>query len=150
MSEDRRQHKRLPLMLSVATPIRIEMHSENFDGMLPGILVNLSAGGMAIIVFRHLPEETEIRFSLEFMGIKRDMTGHIVREEKKFSDTYMVGIKFDRVSKKLKEVVESMADDHDICQIRYVMKPSTACFPECSFKPLCARRIKKDFTEVNK
>lgn len=148
MSEDRRQYKRLPLTLSVATPIKIVMHSEDNGGILPGILVNLSAGGMALILFQHLPEGSRIEFSLDFMGIQRDIKGRISRVEKKFEDTYMVGIRIEKVSEKLKEVVEKMAEDQDICQIRYVMDPDTACFPECSFRALCARRIKKDFPEV--
>ena len=145
MADGRRQHKRIPLTLSIAKPIRLEMHSDSFDGAIPGILVNLSAGGAALIVFHKLPLESVIEVNLDFVGVKKKMTGKIVREEKKFEDTYMIGIEFDKVSTELKKVVEDMAEDHDICEIRYIMRPEKVCFPDCNFRILCGKRIKKEF-----
>ncbi len=147
MSKDRRKNRRLPLTISVATPMRIEMHSEHYDGQIPGIMVNLSGGGIAMLVFHHLPEESRVEFDLECVGVNEKIWGKIVREKKKYEDTYMVGIKFERKSEKLEEVVEKMAEDHDICEVRYLLDPKNACYPECKFRLLCGKRIKKDFPE---
>jgi len=145
MSKDRRQHKRIPLTLSVAKPIRIEMHTDQYDGTVPGILVNLSANGIGMIVFHKLPTDSKVEFDLDFIGIDEKVKGKIVREEKKFNETFMVGIQFTDVSKELEEIIACMAEDHDICEVRYVMDPETSCFPECSFHKLCGKRVKKDF-----
>ncbi len=147
MSKERRQYKRLPMTLSIAKPMEIEMSTDQYERDIPGILVNLSAGGMALIVFHKLPLESRVNFDLNFMGIKRSISGTIVRKESKFKDTYMVGVKFDKTSKKLGELVEKMAEDHDICDVRYLIMQDKACFPGCSFRPLCGKRIKKDFSD---
>ncbi len=147
MSKERRQYKRLPMTLSIAKPMEIEMSTDQYEGDIPGILVNLSAGGMALIVFHELPLDSRVNFDLNFMGIKRSISGTIVREESKFKDTYMVGVKFDKTSKKLGELVEKMAEDHDICDVRFLVMQDKACFPECSFRPLCGKRIKKNFSD---
>ncbi len=148
MNKERRKYKRLPLTISISAPIRIELHTDRYDGVIPGILVNLSAGGMALLVFHYLPEESRVDFNLDFMGVKADLSGKIVREEKKFDETYMVGIEFEKVAGELEELVEKMAEDHDICQVRYLIDPQKACFPDCSFRELCGQVIKKDFPEV--
>ncbi len=148
MSEkERRKNKRLRLTLSIVQPIRLELHSELHDERIPGILVNLSAGGMALIVFNHLPEDSKIELRLDFMGVRKKMRGKIVREEQKFGDVYMVGVQFEEESPKLRKVVEDMAEDNDICEVRYVVNPETACFPKCSFRALCGRKIKKEFKD---
>ncbi|MGM0442333.1 MAG: PilZ domain-containing protein [Elusimicrobiota bacterium] len=147
MSKDRRKHRRLPLTLSIAKPIRIEMSTDQHEDTIPGILADLSAGGAAMIVFHRLPKESRIDFNLNFLGVKKHLNGVIVREEEKFDETFIVGIQFDNPSEELEDMIEDMAEDHDICEIRYAMNPETACFPDCDFRPLCGKRIKKDFEE---
>ncbi len=144
---ERRSNKRLPLTLSIAKPMRLEFHSEHYDKTIPGILANISAGGMALIVFDHIPEGSMIELDLDFMGVKRQMRGKIVRVERKFEDVHMVGVTFDKESRKLKQVVEKMAEDYDICEVRFIVKRDKACFPGCSFSPLCGKSIKKEFKE---
>jgi c-di-GMP-binding flagellar brake protein YcgR len=147
MGKDRRKHKRLPMTLSIAKPMEIEMSTDLYEGDIPGLLVNLSGGGLALIVFHELPLKSRINFDLDFMGIKKTVNGTIVREESKFKDTYMVGVEFDEISDKLGELVEKMAEDHDICDVRFLVMKEKACFPKCSFRPLCGKRIKKDFSD---
>ncbi len=144
MNDDRRVHRRLQLTLSIAQPIRLEISSDQHEDMIPGIIVNISAGGMALIVFHKLPANSFIEFNLEFMGIEEHLRGEVVREEEKFGKTFLVAVKFDRVVDKLKNTIEKMAEDFDICELRYLMKGKDACFPDCSFYPLCAKRIRKD------
>lgn len=144
--KERRKRKRLPLTLSIAKPIRLEFHSEHHDETIPGILANLSSSGMALIVFHHIPKDSMIVFDLDFVGIKEKIRGRIVREERKYEDVNMVGVKFEEESRALKETVEKMAEDYDICEVRFIVDPETACFPECHFRPLCGRRIKKEFS----
>ena len=145
MSEDRRVHKRLQLTLSIAQPIRLELHTDQYDGVMPGIMVNLSAGGMAIIVFQKLQMESKIEFNLKFMGIEQQVKGKVLRVEERTGNTFIVGIQFDKVIESMKDKLGSMVEDSDICEIRYLVKLNDACFPKCSFRPLCAKRIKKDF-----
>ncbi len=145
MSEDRRIHKRLPLTLSIAQPIKLDIKSNQHENIIPGIIVNISAGGMALIMFNKVPEESNIEFDLEFMGINEHLTGKVVREEEKFGKTYIVAIEFNKVLNKLKVIIEAMAEDFDICELRYLMQGEDACFPKCSFYSLCAKRIKKEF-----
>jgi hypothetical protein len=145
MSEDRRRHRRIPLTLSIAQPISIEIHSEHHDDAIPGIMVNVSAGGMGMIVFRELPENSKIEFNLKFMGLSEQLSGTVVRQEEKLGNTFLIGIQFAQPVEHLQNIVGHMAEDFDICEIRYLMKGENACYPQCSFRPLCAKRIRKDF-----
>ncbi|MFH1416103.1 MAG: PilZ domain-containing protein [Elusimicrobiota bacterium] len=145
MNVDRRGHKRLPLTLSVAQPIRIIMMADGMDDSVPGILVNISAGGLAMITFKRIPVGSDIQLTLDFMGINERVSGKVVRQNKKFTETFIVGIKFDRQVEQMKNIIDKMAEDFDICELRYLMKGEDACFPKCSFHAFCARRIRKEF-----
>src|SRR3989339_594804 len=126
MSEDRRVHKRLQLTLSIAQPIRLELHTDQYDGVMPGIMVNLSAGGMAIIVFQKLQMESKIEFNLKFMGIEQQVKGKVLRVEERTGNTFIVGIQFDKVIESMKDKLGSMVEDSDICEIRYLVKLNDA------------------------
>ena len=66
-------------------------------------------------------------------------------EEEKLGNTFLIGIQFAQPVEHLQNIVGNMAEDFDICEIRYLMKGENACYPQCSFRPLCAKRIRKDF-----
>ncbi len=117
MTKDRRLSKRLQLTLSVAKPIKIEMHSEHYNGNIPAILVNLSASGMALVAFHEIPLSSKVEFELNFMGLNEKLKGSIVRKEKKFKDTYVVGIQFEKPSAEFKKIINKMAEDNNICEI---------------------------------
>jgi len=127
MTNDRRAHKRVPLTLSIAEPIRLEISSEDIN--IPGIMVNLSASGMALILFSNLAKGSSISFNMDFMGVEQTVTGTVVRVESKQSETFMVGVQFDSIIKDLEDSLEKMSEDHDICELRYLIKGNDACFP---------------------
>jgi hypothetical protein len=123
----------------------MEIGSDAHESSIPGIMANISAGGMSLIVFHKLPENSKIDCGLKFVGVEKHVTGTVVRQEERLNETYVAGVKFDEVIEELTDVIDNMAEDFDICEIRYLMKGDKACFPDCSFHPLCAKRIKKDF-----
>jgi hypothetical protein len=113
MDKDRRSHKRLPLTLAIAQPLRIEIYTENTQNTTPGIIVNISAAGMALVVFSELPQDTKIEFNLDFMGIKEKVSGMVVREQEKAEGVFSVGVKFDKPVESLKELIADMAEDFE-------------------------------------
>ncbi|MBN2408073.1 MAG: PilZ domain-containing protein [Elusimicrobia bacterium] len=145
MGKERRQSKRIPLGLSVAEPIRLELSTPKYEGAIPGVLVNISSGGIALLIFHEIPLGHEIEFGLGFLGLEEKVTGKVVREDKRHNETFIVGVEFTRRSPELKDMLEKMAEDNDICEFRVLTDIKNACFPECSFSKLCAKRIKKNF-----
>ncbi|MBN2406310.1 MAG: PilZ domain-containing protein [Elusimicrobia bacterium] len=140
-----RRYKRIPLSLAVAKRIEIDMTLEGRAGGMHGILMNISAGGMAVIVPEPAAEGSGMECEFSFMGIKEHVTGRIIRAEKKYADTYMLGVQFNKVSFRFEETLNHMAEDHDKCEFRYLTMIEEACFRGCFFRPLCGKRIKKDF-----
>ncbi|MCK4533131.1 PilZ domain-containing protein [bacterium] len=149
VKKERRKHPRFPIISDLVEPVMLKVSSCEIKEGVPGIMLDLSAGGMVVITFIPLQEGSLLELTINLPGLKIEKAeGKIVRVEEK-AGTYAVGIGFFKLSKKVKEKIKQMAKDFHHCKIRQLNGEKNICFKECSYYLLCSQTI-KGHTKKNK
>lgn len=140
---ERRKHKRFPVITGLVKPVLFRFPRLNIKGAVPGILSNLSAGGVALVTFAPVQLNVLISLTLDFDGLKlEDVEGRVVRVEAK-NEVYLVAIEFTQISDKTREKINSMAEDFDMCDTRIILGEKGFCKRSCSYYELCTKPVKK-------
>src|SRR3954466_5730180 len=104
---ERRRHPRLPLHLSVAK--MVDFKFDGLDQAAPAVLVDLSAGGLAMICFAMPPMAKDLTFRLSLPGlVTAKLKGKIMRARPK-GETYQVAIEFTELQDKWAAMVGKLA-----------------------------------------
>lgn len=139
--QERRRHPRLPLHLSVAK--LMDFKFDKLEQSAPAVLVDLSAGGLAMICFS-LPPQTsaDLTFRMSLPGlVNAQLKGKIVRARRK-GETYQVAIEFTELQDKWAHMVGKLTKAHMVCEDRLQQGDRRFCFKECAFFPLCGKEEK--------
>lgn len=158
---ERRAFRRFPVMVHVAKPVEIRLDGA-VEG-LPGVLVDLSAGGMSLVTFtspagmpphpsaplraglQPLPQTSRYTFCLNLAGTHRfQLPGRIIRAQRK-GETYLVGIKFSAVHADWRQRLQQLADAYLDCEEKLAVGKQHVCFPECAYYALCEKSAKEPF-----
>src|SRR5436190_341404 len=97
--KERRKHKRLPVIKDLAEPIELVITQPNSKEPLhvPGVLTNLSAGGMDLVLLGGLNGKPTIKLNMHLPGFDRfEVEGKIVWSRPK-GNTSLVGIQFTKI-----------------------------------------------------
>src|SRR5881275_1511358 len=105
--QERRRHPRLPLHLSVAK--LVDFKFDGLDQPAPAVLVDLSAGGLAMICFAmpHMTKELTFRMTLPGL-VNAKLKGKIIRARRK-GETYQVAIEFTEFQDKWEHLISKLA-----------------------------------------
>lgn len=142
IKKERRKHSRFPIISDLVEPIMLKVSSCEIKEGVPGIMMDLSAGGVVVITFIPLPEKSLLELSINIPGLKiKKVVGKIVRVEEK-TGTYTVGIGFTKLSKAVKDKINQMAKDFHHCKMRHLNGEKNICFKKCSYYALCSQTIK--------
>jgi hypothetical protein len=137
---ERRRHPRLPLHLSVAK--LVDFNCDGMDHPSPAVLVDLSAGGLAMICFSlpHMTKDLSFRMSLPGL-VNAKLKGKIIRARRK-GETYQVAIEFTEFQDKWANMVSKLTKAYMVCEERLQQGDRNFCFRECAFYPLCQKEEK--------
>lgn len=137
---ERRRHPRLPLHLSVAK--LVDFKCDGLEHSAPAVLVDLSAGGLAMICFALPPSAKDLTFRLSLPGlVNAKLKGKIVRARRK-GETYQVAIEFTELQDKWGHLVSKLTKAYMACEERLQQGDRHFCFKECAFYPLCQKEEK--------
>ncbi len=142
--EERRRHKRFPVMSGIAEPVDIVFSPSPVEPKepVPGIITDLSAGGLALMTFVPVPIEATISITLDLPGLeKTKLDGKVLRREDK-EGTYLHGIKFFHVSEKVAHKLGYMGNDYQDCEIKLSFGVKDVCDKKCHYWLLCTKSAK--------
>src|SRR5712664_2629226 len=123
---ERRKHPRLPLHLSVAK--LVEFQCDGLEQATPAVLVDISAGGLAMICFALPPLTQRVNFRLDLPGlVNAKLQGKIVRAHRK-GETYQVAIQFSEFQEKWANLVAKLAKAYQSCEDRLMQGERKFCF----------------------
>jgi hypothetical protein len=138
--EERRRYPRLPLHLSVAK--LVDFKFDGLDQTAPAVLVDLSAGGLAMICFTMPTLTNDLTFRMSLPGlVNAKLKGKIVRARRK-GETYQVAIEFTEFQDKWAHMISKLAKAYMVCDERLLQGDRRFCFKECAFFPLCQKEEK--------
>jgi len=106
---ERRKYKRLKVF-HLAVPIQIQTNEGNLA--IPGILLDISAGGIGILCFKEIPINTVVNLQIVLHHIKTDNIKAKVVWVKQIDSTYRIGFQFIEISKKDFEQISNYVDKH--------------------------------------
>jgi len=143
---DRRLHFRFPTITIVKEVVIFVTHPRTKKKIvLPAIMYNLSAGGIAIVTFEKVPIGAIITLNLNLDGINlQNVTGKVVRVEGR-NVTFLIAIDFTNLTKELKKKITMIANDADICETRIMLGEKHACKKKCTYYSLCTNPVKKKY-----
>ncbi len=134
--QEKRKHIRLPILHGILQPIEIEFLDTNNNLKRPAILLDLSAGGLRVIIFYEPPHTKELNIFLNLEKEHLSAKGKIAWIRKK-GEVYMVGIAFTEISKENAAKINKMATDYLDCDIRISLKLPDVCNENCKAHILC-------------
>ena len=105
---ERRKHKRINMQDSFIKFVSIESPVLNVGMPLPGIVGNLSAGGMTIATFISIPIGTELKFAIELPDLTtNNLKGKVVRLNNK-EGSCLISVAFTEIDEKTKDQINKM------------------------------------------
>jgi c-di-GMP-binding flagellar brake protein YcgR len=108
--QERRKHKRFPIIKDFAEPIELAIVHDHKVQKIPGVLTNLSAGGMDLVIFGQIEGKPKIRMSMRLPGFDRfEVEGQIIWTRPK-GNTAIVGVQFDRMDPRHTKQINHMAE----------------------------------------
>lgn len=141
VKSEKRSHKRFPVLKDMAEPVDLFI----MDGggrEVPAVLTNLSAGGMALIVFAHVTGDAKLKMILDVHGLEGiELQGRVAWTAPK-GDTTGVGVKFDHLKKETVDKINAMAEDFQDCELKLSFGVKDVCFHKCGYFALCAKPVK--------
>ena len=144
MKEERRKHKRLPVIKDLAEPIELAITNTASKSThhYPGVLTNLSAGGMDLVVLGVVEGNHPIKLNMHIPGFDRfEVEGKIVWTRPKGSTT-VVGIQFTKIDPDHARQLTHMAEAFWECEHRIREQAPVICFHGCTYWDLCEKPAK--------
>lgn len=139
---EKRKSKRFPVLYHLIKPVLIRTQDSKAGISSPAIMVNLSAGGMALLTFSPLTAGKNILISFDLKDLKiNNVKSRVVRVENK-GGSYILGIQFLNLKKEIADVINKLADDFDSCEIRILLGEKPVCRKGCSYFVHCQRIAK--------
>lgn len=136
--EERRRYKRYPVLHEIDQMIHMSLENRTF----PGVLVELSAGGMALLTYTPIPIGTNISLSLDLPGLKtQELLGTVVWSISK-GDMWRLGIAFTKIDPVDFRHINRMAFDYSDCETKIQLGAKDVCVNKCSYAPLCNKSQK--------
>ena len=154
MRQERRGHVRIPVISNVGEPIELDVMSNGKKTVIPGYIINLSAGGLSIIALgkdsSHLAAGTPFKMDLNLPHLEsHNVEGKIMRIETGRSakahhsdDEWFLSLQFTKINSTLAKHIGVMAEDWSICETKIQMRLPDACFRKCSYWDICEKPVK--------
>lgn len=140
--QNRRKYTRFSATAFLNRPVLLSPLPPFFGHRVKGKLIDLSAGGMAILIDEIIPQGSKLnllgtfpdRFKIEcIVDVK-----HVIPRNSKF----VHGIEFLNLPALTVEKIEKMSADYIDCENRIAAKISDVCKTDCAFFTLCIKTQK--------
>jgi len=139
-AQERRKHKRFIVLEELHLPVTLQIQ----DAMEPvhGVLLDLSAIGIGLILFTAIPTGAKVKLSLALDKITaKKLEGEVIWSQQ-YKDACRLGIRFRKVDKKFAADIGQIADDYLDCDLQIALGIDDICYPDCKYYPFCRKSIK--------
>lgn len=145
-NEEKRRHPRLPMLSNLVQPVNLVYKTEEGKELsVLGVLSDLSASGMRLIVFLEAPFSNNITLTLDLPTIgKVDIKGRTTWMKQK-ETVFTLGIEFTEIPEPQARKISALAADYADCDTRILLRLPEVCVPTCKANALC-NKIQKDET----
>jgi hypothetical protein len=138
MSE-RRRYKRFTATAFLRMPVNLMPVPPFFGRPVKGRLIDLSAGGMALLLDEVIPLNTRLQVTIRFPDQNVvDATAQVRRIVPK-DNKYLMGLEFQFISEEMCQRIDKMSNDYINCETRISEKKLDVCRMDCAFYSMCSK-----------
>jgi c-di-GMP-binding flagellar brake protein YcgR len=142
---ERRKHARFSATAFLNRPVLMMPMPPYIGKQIRGKLIDLSAGGLALLIPQIIPLGTKLHMKLTFpdqtlLACNAEIRHMLPRER-----NYLHGLQFEGVASDVAERIEKMSADYIDCEQRIMNNNIAACIGrECAFFTMCTKQERTD------
>ena len=141
---DRRKHTRFSATAFLNRPVHLAPLPPYFGHAIKGRLIDLSAGGLSVLMGEFLPPQTFFSLCIVLPDHTRiDTTIKIIHALPR-GKNYLHGIEFLTLPTEMGERIERMSSDFMNCENRIQAHEAEVCHTDCAFFNMCDKKQKID------
>ncbi len=141
---ERRRYKRFTATAFLRMPVHLQPVPPFFGRAVKGRLIDLSAGGMALVIDEVIPLNTMLKLTITFPNHNKVEVISQVRRVVPKDNKYLLGIEFQTISDEAAQRIDKMSTDYIDCETRIADKKQDVCKMDCAFFSMCAKTQKLD------
>jgi len=142
MGSERRKHTRFSATAFLNRPVYLTPLPPYFGHPVKGKLIDLSAGGMAILINEMIPQETLLNLKITFPDHSVIDSIVKVRRVSERGRNHVHGIEFLTITADMKEKIEKLSSDYINCETRIQSGCKDVCQTNCAFFSMCGKKEK--------
>jgi hypothetical protein len=142
MSSDRRKHPRFSATAFLNRPVYLTPLPPYFGHPVKGKLIDLSAGGMAILINEMIPQETMLNLKITFPDQSIIDSLVKVRRVSERGRSHVHGIEFLTLTPEMADKINRMSTDYINCENRIQSGSLEVCRTDCAFFTMCNKKEK--------
>ncbi|MCR4663455.1 MAG: PilZ domain-containing protein [Endomicrobiaceae bacterium] len=136
---NRRKYSRLPVIKNVAK----ELFVSTDKGFFQGLIINLSAGGLLLLMYSDLPVGSPVCLLFDYPPLETEpIFGEVIRSTKTKALIREVAIKFTEISTIDSKKINRLAIDYTDCENKITLGALDVCRKECSYYNFCEKKLK--------
>jgi hypothetical protein len=136
---ERRKHKRFSATAFLTTPVYLSPLPPYFGHPVKGKLIDLSAGGLSVLIGEIIPQETFLTMLLTFPDHSTIESVIKVRHVLPRGRAFLHGIEFLNPPQIMVEKISRMSEDYIDCESRIQSKAAEVCRTNCAFFTMCSK-----------
>ena len=136
---NRRKYSRLPIIKNVAK----EMFVSTDRGFFQGLIINLSSGGLLVLMYEDLPVGTQVCFLFDYPPLETEpIFGEVVRSTQTKAIVREVAIKFTKINTLDTKKINRLTIDYTDCENKIMLGALDVCNKKCSYYNFCEKKLK--------
>jgi c-di-GMP-binding flagellar brake protein YcgR len=143
VTTERRRYKRFTATAFLKMPVLLSPVPPFFGKPIKGKMIDLSAGGLALLIDEVIPLNTKLNMKLSFPNNVAVNATVQVRRLVPRENKYLMGMEFIVISEESKEMIDRMSSDYIDCETRIAEKARDVCRAECAFMSMCTKAAKR-------
>lgn len=141
---EKRKHQRFSATAFLNMPIELNALPPFFSHSVKGKLIDLSAGGMAILINEVIPMGTKLDLKVRFPDHSYLESIILVKRVVPRSRKFLIGIEFLTVPGFMEKKIEKMSADYIDCESRINEGSTEICRVDCAFFTMCKKKERVD------
>ncbi len=143
-TEERRKYKRFSAVSFAKAQIKLLPCPPLFGDPATGYLVDLSAGGMGLMLPDLIPRKIFLKMTLALPGAAAIKSVVSVRHVVKRGAYFLHGFEFLNPSPEVTDQIEKFTQDYLACEDRIRASAPEVCVEGCSFYAVCTKKQRRD------
>ena len=132
---EKRKNRRMPIIKQFGEPIMLEIDGKS----VPGIILDLSADGVSLLTYAHVPTGKSVCLNIDLPDLKAaNMCGKVVWSLK-HGEMWRMGISVIEMSTLDAKQINRMAIDFNDCENKIMLGVPDVCNIKCSYYKICEK-----------